>query len=120
MSPDCFVTYLPDRSGRSWRSLSLCVVDREPSFRPHANKHVPNVARFASCVLDVSVPSLRAQVTVSEGPPVALKICWLDGDDRSLDTDVLVRRCLRLYTYTEPASMLDELSFPRSPGGYDS
>ena len=99
-------------------ALCLRVVHGEPSFRQHANKHVPNV--FSPCLLDVSVTPLRAVVTVSEGPAVALKICWLDGDNRPLDTNVLVRRCLRLYTYTEPASMLEELSFPRSPGGYDS
>src|SRR4029453_16611731 len=99
-------------------ALCLRVVHGEPSFRQHANKHVPAV--FSPCLLDVPVTPLRAVVTVSKGPGVALKICWLDADNRSLDTDVLVRRCLRLYTYAEPASMLEELSFPRSPGGYDS
>jgi hypothetical protein len=102
---------------QSWR---LRVVHREPPFRQHPNKHVPNVARFSPCLLDVSVTPLRAQVTASEGPAVALKICWLEGDDRSLDANVLIRRYLRLYAYTEPASMLEELSFPRSPSGYDS
>jgi hypothetical protein len=43
---------------------------------------------------------LDAQVTVSEGAAVTLNICWLDGDDRSLDTDILVRLRLRLYTQT--------------------
>src|SRR5215470_4829848 len=104
--------------GRSWQSLCLRVVHREPSLRQHANKHVPNV--FSPCLLDVSVTPLRTQVTVSERPEVTLNICWLDGNDRSLDTDVLVRRCLRLYTYTEPAGTPEELSFPRSPGCYDS
>src|SRR5262245_5393249 len=99
-------------------ALCLRVVHGEPSFWQHANKHVPNV--FCPCLFDVSVTPLRAVITVSEGPAVALKICWLDRDNRSLDTDVLVRRCLRLYTQTEPASMLEELSFPRSAAGYDS
>src|SRR5262245_7091605 len=96
----------------------LRVVRGEPSFRQHANEHVPNV--FSPCLLNVSVTPLLAEIPVSEGPAVALKICWLDGDDRALDTDVLVRRCLRLYTYAEPASMLKKLSFPRSSPGYDS
>src|SRR5262245_38356398 len=103
-----------DGHGRS----RLRVVHREPSFRQHANNHAPSV--FKPCFLDVSVTHLGAQVTVGEGPAVALNICRLDGDDRSFDTDVLVRRGLRLYTNTEPASVLEELSFPRSPGGYDS
>src|SRR5262245_6498354 len=76
--------------------LLLRVVHGKPSFRQHANKHVSNV--FGPGPLDVSVTPLRAVVTVSEGPAVALKIYRLDGDNRSLDADVLVRRCLLLYT----------------------
>ena len=110
---------LPTQAGRTvMAALCLRVVHGQPSFRQHANKHVPNV--FFPCLLDVSVTTLRAQVTVSEGPAVALNICRLDGDDRSLDTDILVRLRLRLYTYAEPASLLEELSFPRNPRGYDS
>ena len=77
-------------------ALCLRVVHGEPSFRQHANKHVPDV--FSPCLLDVPVTPLRAVVTVSEGPAITLKICWLDRDNRFLDTDVLVRWRLRLYT----------------------
>src|SRR2546429_5712267 len=40
---------------------------------------------------DVPVAQLGAEITAREGPPIALKICWLDGDDRPLDAHVLIR-----------------------------
>jgi hypothetical protein len=89
-------------------------------FRQHTNKDILDVAGFSSCLGDVSVTRPRTQVTVSEGPLVALEICQLDGDDRPLDAHVLVRRGLRLGTDTESARALEELGFARTPGGDDS
>src|SRR5256884_9529865 len=69
---------------------------------------------------DVPVAQLGAEITAREGPPIALKICWLDGDDRPLDAHVLIRPRLRLRAQTESASTLEEPCLPRSPSGYDS
>src|SRR5688572_4468396 len=98
MSPDSFVTDLPDRSHRSACLVLLCVVDGEPSFWPHANKHVPDHVPRA---FDVRVAYFGAEITAREGAPIALKICRFDRDDRPLHADVLIRQCFRLNAQTE-------------------
>src|SRR2546422_11558347 len=70
-------------------ALCLRVVHGEPSFRQHANKHVPDV--FSPCLLDVPVTPLRAVVTVSEGPAGAPQGWRLRGGKPVPRTDVPVR-----------------------------
>src|SRR3989442_7227967 len=95
----------------------LCVVDRNPSLRPHTNKHVPDDVPRA---FDVPVAQLGAEITACEGPPIALKICHFDRDDRPLHAHVLIRRRLRLRAQTESARALQQLSLSRPPSSYDS
>src|SRR5690349_13403784 len=57
----------------------LCVVDREPSLRPHTKKDVPGDVPRA---FDVRVAQLGAEITAREGTPIALKACRFNRDNR--------------------------------------
>ena len=59
----------------------LCVVDSEPSFWPHTNKHAPDEV---PCAFDIPVALVGAEITAREGAPIALKVCRFDRDDRPL------------------------------------
>src|SRR5262250_2369841 len=76
--------------------LCLPVVHREPPLGTHANKHV--FTCFRSRPLDVPVPRLNPEVSMSEWSTIAFEICGLDGDDRPLDAHILVWRLFRLRT----------------------
>src|SRR5258705_11398143 len=65
-------------------------VHREPPLGTHTNKHV--LKCLCSRPLDVLVTRSNAEVTVSERPAIAFKICRLDGDDRPLDAHIFVWR----------------------------
>src|SRR5215510_2184958 len=84
-------------------SRMLGVVDGEPSFWPHTNKHAADEVPRA---FDIPVAQLGAEITAREGAPIALEICRFDRDDRPLHADVLIRRRFRLYAETESARAL--------------
>src|SRR5262249_4384967 len=72
----------------------LCVVDGEPSFWPHTNKHASD---HVPRVFDVSVAWFGAEIAIGEGAQTALNVCGFDRDDGPLHADVLIRRRFRLY-----------------------
>src|SRR5499433_2128817 len=95
----------------------LCVVNGEPSFWPHTNKHAPDEVPRA---FDIPVAQFGAEITVREGASVALKIRRFDRNDRPFHADVLIRQRFRLHAQAESARALQQLSLLRRPASYDS
>src|SRR4029434_2049400 len=95
----------------------LCVVNGEPSFWPHTNKHIPE---HPPLVFDPSVAQFGAEITAREGAFVAIKIRRFDRNDRPFHADVLIRAHFRCHTQTESARALQQLSLSRRPASYDS